>query len=359
MEIKQEFSPVKQMIEKPKRVRKRWLIFLLAFLGLLIISTGVFAVYITYQICQPMKKTEGDFVEVMIKKGMSVKEIAAELEEKNIVRSAFWFEMYVWYKKEGGYMQAGKYAVDRSLNISEIAQMFSGGQVVSNEVQATIPEGFTKAQIIARLIESGIASASQMGDEAAADYDVQYKFLATASEKAGLEGFLFPDTYRFDKDVKKEEVVKKFLENFDRKLTPDLREEISRQGKTIFQIVTLASIIQQEAMNEAEMPQISGVFWNRLNKGMLLQSDATVNYITGKSMRQVTLEDIKIKSSYNTYLYAGLPPGPICNPGIGAIRAAIYPQASSYFYFLHPPGGPAVFSKTAEEHNRNRAKYLR
>ena len=121
----------------------------------------------------------------------------------------------------------------------------------------------------------------------------------------------------------------------------------------------MASIIQQESLNEEEMSMISGIFWNRISEDMLLQSDATVNYATGKKARQPSLDDIKVQSPYNTYLYPGLPPTPICNSGLAAIQAAIYPQASDYYYFLHPLDSPAVYSKTLEEHNRNKAKYLK
>jgi len=142
-------------------------------------------------------------------------------------------------------------------------------------------------------------------------------------------------------------------------LTPDLREAISNQRRTIFEVITLASIVQQESVDETEMPLIAGVFAKRLRLGMALQSDATINFVTGKKDRQPLYEDLKVQSPYNTYLYKGLPPGPICNPGLAAIKAAISPQQTDSLYFLHPLDGATVFSKNVEEHNRNKVKYLK
>jgi UPF0755 protein len=337
----------------------RWLIFSVAAIATIAILAAGFLVYAYYQVYQPINKNNLAPVEFAVEKGTGVKEIAAGLQKAGIIRSAFWFKIYVLCKKLGSSLQAGDYAIGQNLNIPQLVDMLTGGKIIPNEAQITFPEGFTVKQIKARLVEAGVVVADSLDDEKIDAFQIQYKFLSSISPQAGLEGFLFPDTYRFRKDIKKEEIVKRFLDNFDHKLTPAWREEISRQGKTIYQIITLASIVQQESLNEQEMPMIAGIFYNRLNKGMLLQSDATVNYATGKKERQPSVEDIKIQSPYNTYLYAGLPPTPICNSGIEAIKAAIYPQTSDYFYFLHPLNSQAVYSKTLEEHNRNKAKYLR
>ncbi len=336
----------------------RWLIFFVSLLAL-VISVAGFAAYAAYQIYYPVKKSDTQTVPFLVERGRGVKEIGARLQKENLIRSQFWFKVYVWIENQSPNLQAGEYALSPSMNIPQVVDMLTGGKIIPNEAQLTFPEGFTIGQIKARLIEAGVAAADSFDNGKINGFQVQYKFLSGVSPEAGLEGFLFPDTYRFKKDIKKEEIVKRFLDNFDHKLTPAWREEISRQGKTIYQIITLASIVQQESLNEQEMPMIAGIFYNRLNQGILLQSDATVNYATGKKSRQASADDIKINSPYNTYLYTGLPPTPICNSGIEAIKAAIYPQTSDYFYFLHPLNSQAVYSKTLEEHNRNKAKYLR
>ena len=140
----------------------------------------------------------------------------------------------------------------------------------------------------------------------------------------------------------------------------DLREEIKKQNKTIFEIVVLASIIEKEAGSSKDMKKVSSVFQNRLEIGKALESDATINYITNTGRAQSTYEDLKSDSPYNTYKYTGLPPGPISNPGIEAIKSAIYPEKTDYFYFLtKKEGGEAVFSKTYQEHLKNKYKYLK
>ncbi|MDD2753714.1 MAG: endolytic transglycosylase MltG [Candidatus Portnoybacteria bacterium] len=347
--------PVTQAAEPQKKSRA---VLFYGLAALAVLAAG-FLAYAYYEIYVPVDKNSVETVEFTVTKGLGVKEISWQLEDAKLIRSAWWFETYIWYKKQSGDLQAGKYALGKSFSVPEIVGTITGGKVVLNEVKITFPEGFTYKQVKARLAEQGITGFDDMGGETVGDFQVQYKFLSDAPANAGLEGFLFPDTYIFERDVKAAGIIKKFLDNFDKKLTPDLREQISRQGKNIYNVVILASIVQQEAIDENDMPLVAGVFANRLQKGIALESDASVNYATGKKLRQTTYEDLKIKSPYNTYMYRGLPPGPIANPGIEAIRAAINPPKTDYLFFLHPLDGPTVFSKTLDEHNRNRAKYLK
>ncbi|MCX6796968.1 MAG: endolytic transglycosylase MltG [Candidatus Doudnabacteria bacterium] len=168
-----------------------------------------------------------------------------------------------------------------------------------------------------------------------------------------------------------EELIKKALDNFCKKITPDMLSDIKARDLTLFDIITLASIIEKETGRNAITPQqkqmldeerkiIAGIFYNRLNIGMALESDATINYITGRNNPSPTQEDLSVNSPYNTYKNKGLPPGPISNPSLSSIMAAIYPAQTDYFYFLHKqPSGEAVFSKTFEEHVKNKFKYLK
>lgn len=348
-----------QVTEIKKSGRGKWLIFFISLFSLMVLVIAFGVSYIYYQIYSPADKGNSEQALFSVTKGESVKAIAAKLRSENFIRSQFWFELYVWYEKQQANLQAGDYALSPSLTIPEILQIITGGKVVPNEIQITFPEGFSASQIKDRLLENGITFASAIDQEKIDWFQLQYKFLGGVSTEKSLEGFLFPDTYRFNKDIKKEEIIKKFLDNFDKKLTPAWRAEIERSQRTIYDVVTLASIVQQEALNEQEMPTIAGIFLNRLEIGMALESDATINYITGKKDRQVTSDDTKIISPYNSYLNKGLPPTPICNPGVEAIRAAIYPQQSDYLYFLHPLNSSAIYSKTLEEHNINKAKYLK
>lgn len=149
------------------------------------------------------------------------------------------------------------------------------------------------------------------------------------------------------------------LRNFDDKLTPEMRAEIKKQGRTVYQVLTLASIVEKEMFGYESRRQVAGVFYNRLKIGMPLQSDATVNYITGKGMTRPTIADTKIDNRYNTYKYYGLPPGPICNPSIESIKAVIYPASNNYLYFLTTPDNQIIFSKTMDEHLKNQYKYFK
>jgi UPF0755 protein len=197
------------------------------------------------------------------------------------------------------------------------------------------------------------------------DYSSTFTFLKDKPKYYSLEGYLFPDTYRFFSDARADEIIVKMLENFDKKLTPKMREDIAAQGRSIFEIVTMASLIEKEApINYAsgenhDAKIISGIFWNRLKNGQALQSCATLAYVLGENKPQYSEADTKVNSPFNTYLNKGLPPAPIANPGILAIEAAIYPIDNEYNYFLTPAGTKKIiFSRTYEEHLINKNKYL-
>ena len=323
------------------------LIPILAVLAIVLVS----GFFVLHQIRTPLAVI-GENKTIVIAKGAGVKLIAQQLEQEKLIRGAFYFEAYIYLKNIKN-LQAGEYEISPAMVIPEIADILSGGKVNKNEVKITIPEGFTVKQIDERLAQTGLIKSGDL-----INFDPEevssFKF-----QVSSLEGCLFPDTYIFNKQSSLEAIVRKMIDNFNLKVDQQLLDEIQKQGKTLEQIITMASIIQQEAVSSEEMPKIAGVFYNRLAIGMPLQSDATINYITGQDHRQATIEETKINSPYNTYLNKGLPPAPICNPGLDAIKAAIYPEKSDYLYFLHPLEAPTVFSKTLEEHNANKAKWLK
>jgi len=198
------------------------------------------------------------------------------------------------------------------------------------------------------------------------DFSAEYSFLDDKPKNRGLEGYLYPDTYRiYATSSTPVDLIEKMLANFDKHLTPQMREDIKKQGKTIYEIVTMASILEKEApINYAtgdnqDARIISGIFWGRIEAGQALQSCASLAYILGVDKQQYSAEDTQIDSPYNTYMNRGLPPGPISNPGILAIEAAIYPTESDYNYFLTPAGSKdIIYSKTYDEHLQNKYKYL-
>jgi len=197
------------------------------------------------------------------------------------------------------------------------------------------------------------------------DYSSEFSFLEDKPKNRSLEGYLYPDTYRIFTGSSPAELVEKMLSNFDKQLTDKMRADIKAQGKTIYEIVTMASILEKEApMNYANGDNrdariISGIFWRRIEAGQALQSCATLAYILGVNKAQYTTADTRTESPYNTYKYRDLPPGPISNPGILAIEAAIYPLSTSYNYFLTPSGSnKIVYATTYAEHLSNKRKYL-
>jgi UPF0755 protein len=173
-----------------------------------------------------------------------------------------------------------------------------------------------------------------------------------------MEGYLFPDTYRFYSDATVQDVVEKMQETFEQKVTQEMLDEIESQGKTLDEVVVMASVLEREARGEEDMGMVADIFWRRYEVGMALQSCASVNYITGKSDPAITYEDQQIDSLYNTYQYAGLPPGPISNPGLTAINAVIYPTANEYWYFLNDDDGVTHYATTNDEHVANKVNYL-
>lgn len=198
------------------------------------------------------------------------------------------------------------------------------------------------------------------------DFSSQFTFLADKPMHYSLEGYLFPDTYRVYASSSVRELVIKMLSNFDKKLTAKMRADIKAQGRSIYEVVILASIVEKEAPidyrggDNRDARLIAGVFLNRLEIGQGLQSDATLSYIYNDNKPAHSGAELEIDSPYNTYKYRGLPPGPICNPGLLALEAAIYPLETDYNYFLTPKGkSTVIYAKTYEEHLQNKYKYLK
>ncbi len=318
-------------------------------------------IYIQDIINKPYNAEDYYQKEFIIQKGETVEQIAASLENNNLIIGKDFFKIYIWQKKIASKLQAGSYNLSPSMKISEIADLLAGGKIKANEVPVTIPEGFTVKDIDERLAEKGIIKKNDFisfNENNNLDLS-KYEFLRDLPDNASLEGYYFPDTYIYYNNSPVEDIARKMLDNFDLRLTGDLRDEIRRQNRTIFEVIILASIVEKEAGNKEDMGKIASVFQNRLEIGKALESDATINYITNSGRAQSTYEDLKIDSPYNTYKYAGLPPRPISNPGIEAIKAAIYPEKTDYFFFLtRKDDRKAVFSKTFEEHLINKRKFL-
>ena len=301
---------------------------------------------------------------LMINKGETVSQIADNLRQKNLIRSPFYFKYVIW--RDQLKIKAGEYLISSRLSAREVIKLLTAGEAISQEKSIRIIEGWNLKDIGAYLEKNQVVTAkgfTVLAGAILADWKFNFtkpEFLNDAPRQADLEGYLFPDTYRIFKDTAAEEIIGKMLANFDKKLTPEMKMEIKRQKKTIYEIIIMASIIEKEVRSLEDMKIVSGIFWNRIKNGMPLQSDAGLSYILDDKIGGHTLEQTKIDSPYNTYKYRGLPPGPIANPGLNAIIAAIYPEATNYTYFLSDPAtGKTIYGKTLKEHNINRFKYLK
>lgn len=182
----------------------------------------------------------------------------------------------------------------------------------------------------------------------AGQYD--YGFLADKPKNASLEGYLYPDTYNIYRDATPSEIITKMLDNFGQKINKNIRNQAKAKNLTLFETLTLASIVQKEVKTPEEMKTVAGLYFNRLNNDKALESDSTITYFTGKKETRASKKDLKIDNPYNTYKYKGLPPGPIGNPCLNAITAVLNPIQHNYFYFITDENGKAIFSETGEEH---------
>ena len=338
---------------------KFYMLKIIRLIIILIIAFIVTAwIWYNYQITIPASNDKSVII-FEIESGQGVNQISHNLYDQGLIKNMFYFEIHVWLKDLERNFIASSHEISPAMSIKEVtAKLTRAGE---SEKIITIIEGWNNKEIAEYLEEQDLFSQqdflSEVGSNLSSYYEA-YDFLQDKPQSVDLEGYLFPDTYRVFRNTSVSEVVKKMLDNFEQKLSNEQRASIKEQGKSIFEIITLASIIEKEVRDPEEMKMVADIFYKRLEAGIALQSDATVNYITGKGTVQPTYEDTKIDNPYNTYKYRGLPPGPISNPGLNAIMAAIEPTANQYYYFLTTKEGEVIYSKTYDEHLQNKAKYL-
>lgn len=296
-----------------------------------------------------------------IESGEGVNQISERLQRVGLITNNVYFDLYVWLNKREEKLVTGTYRLRPNMTIPEIVDIITSGSGVSTDRKITIIEGWTNKQIGEYLAKENIVSAEDFEKETKniADYKNEFPFLEDLdSERDTLEGFLFPDTYLIYPSADASMIITKMLSNFEKKVPDTLRSDIQKNGHTLKETMIMASIIEREVRVKEDKRIVSGIFWNRLDSSYPLQSCATVNYVLGNNKKKLSFDDTRVDSPYNTYINKGLPPGPISNPGIDAIMAAIYPQESDYFYFLSDPEtGKTVFSRSLDEHNRNKDQY--
>jgi len=280
--------------------------------------------------------------------GTSTREIFRQLAKNGIVRQAILAEACyrLFYRNES--LRAGEYAFTGPQTLDRVISTMISGEVVRHTV--VIPEGMTNEESFALFLQQRIGT--EQGFRRAASEEV--RLLPWASpETSDLEGFLFPDTYEATRSTPTREIVTRMLENFERHFSPEMQKKAEAFGLTAAQTVTVASLVEKETSLRSERPHVARVYLNRLKIGMRLQCDPTVIYAlekAGKWTGRLRRSDLEFDSPYNTYLNSGLPPGPICNPGLASLRAAVEPSASEDLYFVARGDGGHYFSKTYAGH---------
>jgi UPF0755 protein len=295
-----------------------------------------------------------------IKHGESVPAITRRLQQAGIISDASVLQDYLVYSGIDITLQAGEFELNSSMNPMEIAWALQ--DATPSEISFNILPGWRLEEIAAGIPTSGLEFSPQSFMEAASEPSPDLIYTQHLPAGASLEGFLYPDVYRFPRKISVDAFLETILQDFDLKVDRQIRENFERQGLSLFEAITLASIVQREAVVEDEMPMIASVFLNRLNSAMKLDSDPTVQYALGYNRKNKTwwknplsLDDLQINSPYNTYMYPGLPPGPIANPSLNALKAVAFPAQSPYYYFRSAcdNSGRHSFAKTFEEHRQN------
>jgi len=320
---------------------------------ILLVVLALAAGWLAYALYTPFQAFPKGGVFVEVPRGASSRTIARLLQQNGVIRSRVTFELLARWKSRQP-LQAGEYFFDRPRNAIGVFRWIADGHVYFRTV--TIPEGYNMFQIADLLAKEGFTSRAEF--LAAARDPEPMRDLAPGART--LEGFLFPASYQLPRHPAARDVVEIMLQRF-REAWAAL-PELERSGRSVEQVVTLASLVEKETAQPDERPVVAGVFANRLKRGMALQCDPTVIYaleLAGRYNGNLLLRDLRMNSPYNTYRYAGLPPGPIANPGESSLRAALAPAAVGYFYFVASGEGGHVFSHTLREHNRNVALYRR
>ena len=286
---------------------------------------------------------------VTIKPGMTTADIADLLHKKHLVKTPEALRMEARLRGLAGKLEAGQYEIEGGMSNREIVDILSKGQTYV--VKFTVPEGFSIAKTAKKLEAEGLGSAARFQD-AARNY-TPYPYMETNNPGViyKAEGFVFPSTYSLQPGMSEKDILAVMVRTFNEEMNKaDVPEEVKRQHRNLRDVVTLASMVELEAVFPEEQPRIAQVFLSRLQVYMPIQSDTTIQYILGTQKQEVTIADTKIQSPYNTYLHDGLPPGPIGSPSLRAIQAVLHPENSDYLYFVAEKDGHHRFTKTYQEH---------
>jgi UPF0755 protein len=320
----------------------------------------------TYQAVYKMDIVKTEKLIFEIKSGESVGDFATRLESEKIIQKADLLKLYLQWKGLDTKIQTGTFELASPITIARIADTLISPVVKERSI--TLIPGWNLRDMAAYFEKEGIASstdffaltgnpATLMNSSSSLEFDIS---LLKNKPNVSLEGYFAPETYRIFADEKIESILKRLLKQREADFTVQMLEDIQKQDKTVHEILTLASILEREVKTPEDRKKVADLFWRRIAEGMGLQADSTVHYLTAREGDVFTKQtERQIDSPWNTYKYRGLPPGPISNPSVSSILAAIYPEKNNAVYFLTDFEGNVIYSQTFDEHNRNVQKYLR
>ena len=355
-------EPAKPVKPAPGGALRRILRGCLIFFAFLIVLAGI-ATYLTWRhydrhLNQAVAAT-GENQIFTISAGQSVKGIAGRLYDEGLISDALVFRVAAKLQHKDTTIEAGDYTLSPAMSMQAILDGLQSGTTA--EISLRIQEGWRVEDIAEYLEDEGLAEGEDF-IRAVSTVLYDYEFLAAAApfgvpENATLEGFLYPDTYRLPKNAGVDDIVIRLLNNFNRHYEASLSAALTQSDLSLYEAVILASIVEREARGFEEMQMVAGVFLNRLDSGMRLDSDPTTLYSLGDWKAPLTAANLQIDSPYNTRRYTGLPPGPICSPGKDAIMAVLQPAEHDYLYFLTDKAGTMRYASSNAGHNENKRLY--
>lgn len=330
----------------------------LAILIILVIIVALGGIYFKKQSgAYDVNKEKNVIVE--IPSGSSVDDISNILSEKELIKNKLVFKINTKISGKASDFKAGKYKFDQSYTNEDIINDISLGKTYYSGPKITVKEGATSKEIVDELVNKKLGNATTYNKliNNPAEFREEFEFLRDENIKS-LEGFLYPSTYYCEETDSEKEILTKMLNKFNEIYSVRIKKEVESKRLNFYDTIKMASIIEKEAVLDEDRPIIASVFYNRLDKKMPLQSDATIQYAFKERKKVVSYEDLKVESPYNSYKYKGLPPTPISNPSLKSIYAAINPDKTEYLYFVaKTDGGGNNYSKTYEEHLKYEKQY--
>ena len=326
--------------------KNKWKIAILSFI-VLVVLIGVF---IFTQIGPYNKNNKKDII-IDIPSGSSVSKIADILYENDLIKNKVLFKGVVKFSNKAPQIKAGKYLLNQTYSNNDIVNLLVSGKIYQNGIKITIPEGSTSNEIVDILVSKNLGTKENYEKLIQNPKEFYDKFSYLKEDDIiSLEGFLYPETYYIEEQLSEKEILSQMLSAFNNIYSDKFKEKQKELNMTLQQVVSLASIVEKEAVLDADRPTIASVFYNRLEVEMPLQSDATIQYIFPERKKIVTYNDLKIDSPYNSYKNKGLPPTPISNPGVKSIEGTLYPDDTEYIYFVAKMNGGNNYSVNYEDH---------